>query len=601
MVIENRNYKVFDYILIPLRIEPILVICIVLLRVFFSIIPSLQVLATSSFIDTSISIFKNGGISRIYFPLSLVMILVGVSWLSSFFLTLIRSKFDLKMNEVICFAVTKKRTRLSYKYLENNSTWDLVARVGEDPSKQIVKGFDNLLNIVEYGVKIFSLMLLIITQVWWVAVTVAAISIPLFILAFKNGKVDYEAFTDAVKYRRKADYLKEVLSSRENVEERALFGYTKVINKMWFDRYETARKIEYKADKQNFIKVKSASAITTFLSMVIALVLLIPVDRGTFTAGMYIGLITATFSIIQQMSWELSMVMQDYAKNKMYLADLSEFSALDEVTGADTLPDISVRNMSFESIEFKDVYFSYPGTDKKVLNGLSMRLEKGKQYAFVGKNGAGKTTITKLITGLYDNYEGEILINGRNIRDFKLEQLKAYFSIVHQDFAKYCVTLRDNVILGNYGEFYKTQNTSDIVENALANMEMNDVVKHLPNGINTSLGKLFDDSVDLSVGQWQRVAIARTLVSNAPVYILDEPTSSLDPIGESNVYKLFGMVSKGKSTIFITHRLGAARVADEILLVNDGVIAERGNHDELMLKNGIYADMFVAQRSWYID
>lgn len=599
MEIISKRYKVIDYITLPLKIEPMTVICMVLFQVLIAAIPSFQVLATASFIDTAIDIFENGGMFKIYFPLFSIMALVGFSWLSSMLSDFIKLRLDLKMNEYFRPDVVKKRSRLAYKYIENNETWELITRVGEDPSKQIIKGFNNLLNIIEYVVKITGLILLIAGHVWWVAVAVVAIAVPLISLASKCGKIDYEAYSDAEKYQRKADYLKEVLSSRENVEERALFGYTHTINEMWFDKFETSRKILNKTQKRNFIKTQAGSSITAFLSMAIALVLLTPVSKGTITVGLYMSLVTASFNLVQQMSWQLSVVMQEYAKNKVYLKDFSEFSALEEVTGADSLPDISIQKEPFESIEFRNVHFSYPETNRKILKGLSMKLEKNKQYAFVGKNGAGKTTITKLLTGLYDNYEGEILINGKNIRTFTQEQLKAYFSVVYQDFAKYYVSLKDNVVLGNCGQATKEDKQRVLVKNALDNMELTEVVKSLPKGIDTSLGKLSKNSTDLSGGQWQRVAIARTLVSPSPIHILDEPTAALDPISESKVYELFGKVSKGKSTILITHRLGAARTADEILVVDDGIIAERGSHEELLYENGIYAEMFEAQRSWY--
>lgn len=599
MKIVNKKYKIIDYIRIPFKIKPITVICIILLRVFVAAIPSLLVLATSSFIDSAIDIFKKGVVSRIYIPLFSIMVLVGFSWVSSMLLEFVKLRLVLGMKEEICTAVVRKRTRLAYKHIENNETWDLIARVGDNPSDQIIKGFDNLLNIIEYLVKIFGLVFLIAAQVWWVAIAIVVISVPLFALASKCGKIDYEAFSEAQKYNRRANYLTSILYSRESVEERSLFGYTNGIDKMWFERYETARKIEYKANKQNFIKMKTASIITALLSMAIALVLLSPVSIGAITVGMYMSLVTASFNLVQQMSWQLSLVMQEYVKNKIYLSDLTAFSCLEEVEGADALTEISMEDVPFESIEFKDVHFSYPGTDRKIINGLSMRLEKNKQYAFVGINGAGKTTLTKLLTGLYDNYAGEILINGKNIRNFTQQQLKAYFSVVYQDFAKYYVSLKDNVLLGSCGKKHRLDEQKELVDNALDSMEMSEVVKKMPKGIETPLGKISEGSIDLSGGQWQRVAIARTLVSNAPIHILDEPTAALDPISESNIYKLFKKVSKGKSTILITHRLGAARIADEILVIDGGDIAERGSHEELINKNGIYKEMFDAQRSWY--
>ncbi len=333
--------------------------------------------------------------------------------------------------------------------------------------------------------------------------------------------------------------------------------------------------------------------------MSIALVLLISVYKNNMTIGMYISLVTASFNLVEQMAWNLSKIMQKYSKNKIYLNDLSTFSNLEEIEGADLLPSVKTRQIPLESIEFKNVYFAYPGTDRYILNGLSMKLEKGKQYAFVGKNGAGKTTITKLLTGLYDNYEGDILINEKNIRSYKLEEIKAMFSIVYQDFARYDISLKDNIILGRVEEIENDEKNDILVKDILCNIELKDDVDKLPKGINTILGKTIEGSVDLSGGQWQKIAIGRCLASNAPVYILDEPTASLDPIMESEIYKLFGDISKGKLTILITHRLGAAKLADEILVVDNGIISEYGKHNDLVNKKGIYSHMFESQRSWY--
>lgn len=599
MEIENRKYTVMDYIKIPLKISPIADIFIVILRIVVATIPSLQVLATSSFVDTAIDIFNNGNTSKIYMPLLLIMLCVSFSWLSSMFLSFIKQKLNLKVNEDLDTAVVKKRCRLAYEHVEDNDTWDLISRVGDGTSEKIMGGFDNLLNIVDYIIRIASLMLIIITQVWWVALAITALTLPLFSLSIKSGKVTYEAYEESNKYMRKADYLKEVLSSREHVEERALFGYSNAINNMWKDRFETARKIDYKAEKHTFIKLKIGSILIAFLAMSIALVLLPPVKSGAISVGMYMSLVSASFSLVYQMSWQFSLTMQQFSKNKLYLNDFTKFASLKEVKGSDKLPDTTVQNIPFERIEFRNVSFAYPGTSRNILDGLSMVLEKNKQYAFVGINGAGKTTITKLLTGLYDNYEGEILINDKDIRTFTKESLKAYFSVVYQDFAKYEITLKDNILLSRLGQDIDEETGELLVKKSLTDMSMLEEVGKLPQGINTHLGKISEGSVDLSGGQWQRVAIARTLVSSAPLYILDEPTAALDPISESKLYKLFGKVSKGKSSIIITHRLGAARIADEILVVSDGAIAERGSHLELMKKNGIYREMFDAQRSWY--
>jgi len=223
-------------------------------------------------------------------------------------------------------------------------------------------------------------------------------------------------------------------------------------------------------------------------------------------------------------------------------------------------------------------------------------LEAGKHYAFVGKNGAGKTTITKLLTGLYTEYEGEILINGKELREYPVSTVKALFSVVYQDFAKYYIPLKDNIKLGDVSG----KNTEEKIPDILTKGGLEELVSELKDGIDTPLGKILENGQDISGGQWQRIALARSLISRAPVKMLDEPTAALDPISESRVYGEFENLMKGKTTVFISHRLGSTKLADEILVIDDGMIIERGTHDELMDDEGQYAQMFEAQRGWYL-
>ena len=342
-----------------------------------------------------------------------------------------------------------------------------------------------------------------------------------------------------------------------------------------------------------FIRLKGSSLVTVLLSLLIISVLLFPLQRGLITPGMFMGLVTSTLNLIQMMSWELADTMGQIARNLEYCKDLTAFCALSETQGALELPADS-SEITFESLEFSHVTFRYPGTDKDILSDFNLRLECGRHYAFVGINGAGKTTLTKLLTGLYDNYEGEILLNGRELKTFSQAQLKAFFSVVYQDFARYQISLEDNIALGDV--LHRDQ---DKIRTAAASIGLDQAIADLPRGMETPLGKIKENSVDLSGGQWQRVAIARALYNPAAVQILDEPTAALDPVAESGIYEMFGKISAGKSTIFITHRLGAARLADEIIVVDGGKVAEKGSHEKLLSRNGIYASMYEAQRSWY--
>lgn len=349
---------------------------------------------------------------------------------------------------------------------------------------------------------------------------------------------------------------------------------------------------------------KGSSMLLALISLLVALTLINPVVNGRMSAGMFMGIVSAVFGMIQKLGFQMSRSLENISRAGEYMKDLSEFVKLSEAEDALTEPD--GHPVPIDSLEFRNVCFHYPGSEEYILDGLSFKLEAGRHYAFVGKNGAGKTTITKLLTGLYTEYKGEILVNGKELRQYPVSAVKAMFSVVYQDFAKYYIEMRDNIALGDVNRTDRkaaisTEAEADpLTEEKAARLAgLGEVISRLENGIDTPLGKILKGGQDISGGQWQRVAIARSLVSRAPVKILDEPTSALDPVGESNLYHDFEKLMKGKTTIFVSHRLGSTKLADEILVIDGGKITERGTHEALMAQKGQYAEMFEAQRVWY--
>lgn len=592
LIETGRRYGFSDFIRIPFQVCPFYTAVRMINQVIVSISPALQTLVTASFVDTALLIFAKGAErDAIYLPLAELIVLIAYNNLNWQFMNWVNLKTEMELTRVYRSETVEKRAKLEYRYIEDNDTWELINRACADPVGKIRGGFDNLMGAAGIILRVGSLLFILMAQVFWAGIAIVAMSVPLFALAVKSGKEIYEENKEAMKYTRRADYLKSILQGRESVEERALFGYTDEISRIWHQKYEAARKINTKVDMKYFVRMKSSSLITVVLSLLIICVLLFPLKNGDVTAGMFMALVTSTLNLVQMMSWELSNTMKEIAGNMEYLKDLTAFASLPETEGALELPK---RGLDFESVEFCHVSFRYPGTEQYILKDFCLRMEKDLHYAFVGVNGAGKTTITKLLTGLYREYEGEILLNGKSLADYSQAELKACFSVVCQDFARYQISLEDNIALGNVPE----RNREKILE-AAQSIGLTEVMEKLPEGICTPLGKVKEKSVDLSGGEWQRVAIARALYHPGAVRILDEPTAALDPVAESGIYEMFGRISAGKTAVFITHRLGGARLADEIVVVDGGRVAEKGSHEKLLAENGIYAQMYEAQRSWY--
>jgi len=247
------------------------------------------------------------------------------------------------------------------------------------------------------------------------------------------------------------------------------------------------------------------------------------------------------------------------------------------------------------SIEFNNVWFKYPGTEKDVLCGLTFCINSGEKVSIVGENGKGKSTMVKLLLGLFEPDSGDIKVGGRLLCDYSREALQKMFGTVFQDFTRYNLTLEENVASG---DIEKLENKQAIAV-AIKKAKVDKFAGELVDGNDTLLGRDFKGGVDISGGEWQRVAIARAFMGEKPVLILDEPTSQLDPMAESQLYQEFSEMSAGKTAIFITHRLGSTAITDRILVISNGCITQSGSRDDLLSTGGIYADMWNAQKQWY--
>lgn len=249
-------------------------------------------------------------------------------------------------------------------------------------------------------------------------------------------------------------------------------------------------------------------------------------------------------------------------------------------------------------IELRNVSFRYPGTERFVIKNFSATLEPGDTVVLVGLNGAGKTTLIKLITRLYDPTEGQILLDGHDIREYDLKELYSLYGIIFQDFGKYAMSVKDNISLSLID---KEPDQKDI-EAAAEKSSATQFIDRLPDKYDTPLMRIFEkNGIELSIGQWQKLSIARAFYSDSDILILDEPTASLDAIAEQEIYNQFDDLRKDKTTIFVSHRLSSATVADKIFVIDGGVLTEQGSHAELMQKHGTYYELFTTQAKRYME
>jgi len=366
------------------------------------------------------------------------------------------------------------------------------------------------------------------------------------------------------------------------------------VEKHFVEAYEKGRKKEFEAEIKSFGKAGFMSFLMILFSFACVFLLIIPVMQQTMSVGIYISLVTNILSLIEQMSWELSMLIIDFTKNKLYIKDLYELFELQEEVNLNEGKDID----AIESLEFRDVSFAYSAGGDVVLQNLSFKMEAGKSYAIVGENGCGKSTIIKILMGLYNGYEGQILLNGKEIHEYPRELRNKLFHFIFQDFNQYKVSIREFLSIGNREDI-----TEGEIFCALRKTGMFETVKNLPKHLDTLLGKIYEDGIDLSGGQWQKLVTTRTLLSNAQMLVLDEPTSALDPIHERAVYEEYRRLSVNNHsiTLMVSHRLGCIQWADEILVLENGRVLEQGTHKQLIEKEGRYSQMFKVQKEWYYE
>ena len=657
MKLAKINYKTFGALKLVFRATPLYAALFVFMNFVQALLPTaLMALATANFVDTAAGILQGAGArSDIYMPLILLLLVLGAFTASDSVLSLVRARGNIDLQRTFKPEVVKIHASLDFEHIENAESWELISRVSRDPAGSLMNGFGAFMEMLQIIVCISSVLFLIVTQVWWAAALIVAFSAPMFWLSIRAGKKNYQAGRDAEKFNRRTEYLGEVLMGRENIDERALFEYGDEINGRWKSQFEAGRLLQLRVTARMFLITKGSSLILALITILITLTLIGPVTTGAMTAGMFMGIVSAVFGMVNPLGWRLSNSLENISRVGEYMKDLTAFVALGANNEGSALCAPDLQPIEFETLEFRDVRFKYPSGELNVLNGITFKMENGRHYAFVGKNGAGKTTITKLLTGLYTGYEGEILINGKELRQYRAGEIKALFSIIYQDYAKYYISLKDNILLGDVGAMATevvdvvarddgardggardggawddrardggardggardvdameagamaaggggaTAAGSERMLEAASLAGLDETISDLKDGADTPLGKIIEDGQDISGGQWQRVAIARSLISRAPVKILDEPTASLDPVSESAIYSEFEKLMKGKTTVFISHRLGSTKLANEILVIGDGAVAERGTHDSLMKTGGLYAEMFEAQRGWYL-
>jgi ATP-binding cassette subfamily B protein len=427
----------------------------------------------------------------------------------------------------------------------------------------------------------------------WLLFFLVACVVPAFLGETHFAFLGYSLNFEQTPARRQMDYLRVLGGSRESAKELKLFG----LGPFLVGRYKV---LSDELHRQNVALARRKlmfGVLLTVLGTVGYYGGYTYVVYETVIGALSIGKLTFLAGGIAGASAGIQAVFTTFsgiADQALFMTDLVDFFEVQPTILSKPGALVAPRPIR-QGIEFKNVSFSYPGNRRKILSGINMRIDPQERIALVGENGQGKTTVVKLLTRLYDPTEGQILLDGIDLREYNLEDLWKEIGVIFQDFVHYEMTASENIGVGRIEE----GDNSFRIRAAAMKTFAEKVIQKLPNGYDQILGRRFEGGVDLSGGEWQKIALARAYMRDAQLLVLDEPTAALDARAENEVFQRFAELTQGKMALLISHRFSTVRMADRILVIEKGGIAEQGHHDQLVKSGGLYAEMFELQAASY--
>lgn len=488
--------------------------------------------------------------------------------------------------------VMQKMAYLDIGFFDNPQNDDKI--VAAQTSETYITG--NMSWVIETVIGIISFtagLIMFLSQNVVFGLVYMATYIPGAIFSYKHRKQVDQWSLNNIPETRKKDYYKSLLVDEHTAKDLRLYNlanyFKSKYNELWTKIRHERELLFVKGSVVSFF----ASLLTYMGIVAILLISVRSVILGTMEISMlvlYIGLAETSGERFKQIVENLGCQIDIDVPRVICFLDFLQCENEIKDTGTSEIPD-------YPEIEFRNVYFRYPGKKEYVLNNLNLKIESGKKVALVGVNGAGKTTLVKLLLRFYQPESGEILIGGKNIQSYSSSTLNRLFGVCFQNVQKYSLSLRENIAVSDISRL----SDDDGILAAATAAGADGICKSLPDGIDTNMTRRFDNKgVELSGGQWQKIAIARAFFRDAQFIILDEPSSALDPEAEDCVFSSFGKLCKNKGGILISHRLSSIMMVDEIILLDKGSVLESGTHSELMKMKGKYAEMYSLQAEKYV-
>ncbi|WPX24123.1 ABC transporter ATP-binding protein [Mucilaginibacter sp. 5C4] len=488
--------------------------------------------------------------------------------------------------------IMRHATTLDLDQFEDSVFYDKLERARQQTVGRSILLSQVMSQVQDFISMVFLLTGLIAFNPWLIILLLVAI-IPSFLGESYFNSQNYALTRSQTPERRELDYIRYLGASDETAKEVKIFGLSDFI----INRFKTLSDKFYADNSELAVKRSAWGTFFSVLGSVGYYAAYGFIIYHTVTGRSSVGTLTFLAGSFRQLSSLMESMLNRFttvSQGAIYLNDFLEFFEIKPKISVAEKP-LPFPNPIKQGFTFENVGFQYHNSENWANRHLNFTLHPGQKLALVGENGAGKTTLVKLLARLYDPTEGRILLDGIDLKEYAIEDLRLNLGIIFQDYLRYQMTFSQNIAVGNINEI----NNKTLIQKAAQESLADVLAEKLPNHYDQWLGRRFNDGVELSGGEWQKVALARAYMKDAQVLILDEPTAALDARAEYEVFQRFAQLTKGKSAVLISHRFSTARLADRILVLDKGTILESGTHEELVMKNGRYAELFQLQAMGY--
>ena len=564
------------------------------LRLVWAVLPVAMLWVSKLIIDRVVGALsgKNGNPQEIWVLLGIELALIVLADLLMRGASLSDSLLGDRFTNYISLRLMEHAGRLDLAHFEDPAFYDKLERARRQTTARLGM-LGQIAGLLQAGITLLSVSAVVVSFSWLFLFMLIAALLPVFWSETRFAVLAYSLLYRWTPERRELDYLRMLGASNNSAKEVKIFGLGPFLTERSRDLFERFYSENRQLSTRKAITGALLNLLPTAGYFAAYALILQRTLRGELSVG-DLTFLTAAFLRSRSALESIFNNLSSVSEQALYITDLFDFFA--------TEPSIQSRPNALPAprpirsgFEFRNVSFAYPESGKKVLDNVSFRLDPNQKIALIGENGAGKTTLVKLLARLYDPTDGQILLDGIDLREYSVEDLRHEVGVIFQDYMRYDMKAKENIGVGRIEELTNQPRIEESARKSLADT----VIGNLDGGFDRMLGRRFEGGAELSAGQWQKVALGRAYMRDAQLLILDEPTASLDARAEFEVFRRFADLTHGKMAVLISHRFSTVRMADKILVLEHGGIKEQGSHEELLALGGRYAELFELQAAGY--